>query len=110
MAETNVVAINSVSSDSVEIQGKRDKIQKYLDKGYYVKESRNGYWVLVKPAQLNVTLSDGDTTETFNMKQDVCDHYGRQRISDSLVEKFRKDVNAGKISITLDPRGGYSFS
>lgn len=110
MAETTVAAISYVSSDNVELQGKRDKIQKYLDKGYYVKEHRNGYWVLVKTAQLNVTLSNGDQVETFNMKQDVCDHYGKQRISDSLIEKFRKDVNSGKISITLDPRGGYSFN
>lgn len=110
MAETTVAAINYVSSDSVELQGKRSKIQKYLDKGFYVKESRNGYWVLVKPPEINVTLSDGDTTETFNMKEDVCDHYNRQRVTDNLVEKFRKDVNAGNISITLDPRGGYSFS
>lgn len=110
MAKTNVIAINYEGSDSIELQGKRDKIQKYLDNGYYVKESRNGYWVLVKTARVNVTLSDGEVVQTYNMKSDVCDHYGKQRVSSSLVERFKKDVNSGNITITLDQRGGYSFN
>ncbi|MDF2877505.1 MAG: hypothetical protein K0S30_601 [Clostridia bacterium] len=96
-------------SDSIEIQGKRSDIEKYLNKGYYIKENRNGYWVLVKPAQLNVTLSNSFCTRTFNMKTDVCMYYGKIRISQTLADKFRKDVANGTISLYMDEEGYHSL-
>ena len=109
MEKTSVLSIMKKDSDTIEVQGKRRDIQRYLNKGYYIKKSRNGYWVLVNPARVDVTLKNGETRQTFNMKSDICEHYGRERISDSLVKAFKKDIESGKIKLELDSDGYYSF-
>ncbi len=105
MEKVTNVTINYEKSDTIEIQGKREKIEKYLKKGYSVKEERNGYWVLIKKAEVWVTLSNTYCTGKFNMKADILDYYGKQKISTNLVEKFQKDVNDGKITFTMDKDG-----
>ena len=91
------------AASTKEEQGNREKIQKYLNDGYYVKEERNGYWVLVKSARVMVTIGNGKTKRTFNMKRNICDYYGRARISSKLLERFQKDARSGKITFELDP-------
>lgn len=110
MAETTVVSVWYEKGDSKKVQGNREKIEKYLKEGFFIQEHRNGNWVLVKTARVNVTLTNGDKTETFNMKEDICDYYGKKVISQNLVEKFREDVAAEIITLILDPRGGYAFN
>lgn len=109
MEKATVLSIVYVPSDSIEMQGKRKDIEKYLNAGYYIKENRNGYWVLVKAAQLNVTLKNSSCTRTYNMKEDVCDYFGRKRISQSLIDRFTQDIEDGKISIYMDLEGSYSL-
>ncbi len=109
MKETIVVSISKEASDSIETKGKRSSIQRYIDKGYYIKQNRNGYWVLVKPTQVNVTLQKGKKIGTFNMKEEICDHYGK-RISDALIKKFREDINQGRIVLKLESKESYSFN
>ncbi len=72
-------------------------------------QERNGYWVLVKTAQLNVTLTNTSCTITINMKADVCEYYGRQRISQSLIDKFMKDIRNDRLRIYIDSAGSYSL-
>lgn len=109
MEKATILCIMYDPSDTIEIQGKRKDIERYLNAGYYIKESRNGYWVLVKAARLNVTLSNSFGTRVINMKEDVCDYYGRQRISQSLIERFRQDTKTEKISVYFDSKGNYSL-
>lgn len=110
MEKATNLSISYEPSDTIEMQGKRSNIEKYLNLGYYVKEDRNGYWVLVKAAQLMVTLTNSSCTRTFNMKANVCDYYGKQRISQSLIEKFKKDIKEDKVSIYMDSEGSYSIA
>ncbi len=105
MEKVTNVAIAYEPSDTIEVQGKREKIEKYLKKGYSVKEERNGYWVLIKKVKVWVTLSNTYCTRTFNMKTDILDYYGKQKISTNLVGKFQKAVNDGKITFTMDKDG-----
>lgn len=109
MEKSTILSIVYVPSDSIEMQGKRKNIEKYLNTGYYIKENRNGYWVLVKTAQLNVTLKNSSCTRTFNMKEGVCDYYGKKRISQSLTDRFTQDIKDGKISIYMDLECNYSL-
>lgn len=109
MATTNVIAISYEKSESLEIQGKREEIEKYLDKGYGVKKKDNGYWLLVKSAQIIVTLSNGNIQKKFNIKEDILNHYGRKRMNKNLLEKFKQDIEAGLISLKLDSNESYSF-
>lgn len=107
MEKATILSIMYEPSDSIEMQGKRRDVKKYLNAGYYTKEERNGYWVLVKTAQLNVTLNNSSCTRTFNMKADVCDYYGKSRISKSLINKFNQDIEDGEILIYMDLEGNY---
>jgi len=109
MEKATVLSITYEPSDSIEMQGKRRDVKKYLNVGYYIKEERNGYWILVKASQLNVTLKNCFCTRTFNMKADVCDHYGKLRISKSLINRFNQDIEDGEISIYMDLEGNYSL-
>ncbi|GEM_PF-1311798 len=110
MEKATISSITYEPSDTIEKQGKRRDIEKYLNAGYYIKEERNGYWVLVKAAQLKVTLTNSFCARTFNMKADVCKYYGRQRISQSLIEEFMKDIKDDKVSIYMDSEGYYSLA
>lgn len=109
MEKAKIISINYEPSDTIEKQGKRKDIEKYLKDGYYIKEERNGYWVLVKTARLIVTLANSSHTRTFNMKEDICDYYGKKRISQSLVDRFSKDIGNGIISIFLHSQGNYEI-
>ncbi len=97
MQKVEHVIVNYIESDKIETQGKRQEIQKYLDNGYYIKEDRNGYWVLVRTAKVQVTLTNSYGTKTFNVKDAILRYYGRERITDKLVNQFESDINSGKI-------------
>ncbi len=107
MEKATILSITYEPSNSIEMQGKRSDIDKYLNLGYYIKEDRNGYWVLVKSAQLNVDIKNSSCRRMFNMKSDVCDYYRKKRISESLANKFIQDIKAGKINIYMDLTGNY---
>lgn len=109
MEKSIINSINYECSDTIEMQGKRESISKYLNRGYYIKEERNGYWVLVKPAHLYVTLTTIEATITLNMKEYVCEYYGRKRISKSLIEKFEKDIRNDNVNIYMDSHGNYTL-
>lgn len=109
MEKSKVISIMYEESETIQTQGKRKDIQRYINNGYYIKEDRNGYWVLTKPVRVNVTLNNSFGTRIINLKEDICEYYGRKRISKSLVNKFETDVKYGKISIYLDEVGNYSL-
>lgn len=110
MEQTSILAIDYENSRNKTVQGKRREIREFLNEGYDIKSEHDGHWVLVKPPIVNVTLSSDDVTKTFDMKEDVLKHYNRRRLNQNLVKKFEKDVNAGRIRISLDPNGTYSFA
>lgn len=109
MIKANVLRVNYTSGDSREKQGKWDDIQPYLNQGYYVDEnkSRNGFWLLIRPAHAWVTLSNGIATSTFDMKDDIKFYYGKSRISQNLCNQFVTDVQNGIVVCELDQTGQY---
>ncbi len=109
MEKVTVLSIVYVPSDSIEMQGKRKDIERYLKSGYYIKENRNGYWVLVKAARVGVTLASDSCTRVINMKDDILHHYGKNRINQSLVDKFRNDIVNETVTIFLDSQGNYAL-
>jgi hypothetical protein len=109
MEKGTVLSIIYEPSDTIEMQGKRSDIERYRKQGYRIKEERNGYWVLVKPAQVNITVSNSSGTRTFKMKQDILDFYRRDKISERLIEKFGEDIKKEKINIYMDAEGNYDI-
>lgn len=81
-------------SQSIEIHGNYSKVKKYLDE-YKIKENRNGYWLLIKPAKAILTING----KHYNVKNYILEHYNKKRISKNLVDKLENDIINGKISI-----------
>ena len=102
MEKCEVIHVNYEKSDTIEKQGKRKEIEKYLKQGYSEKVERNGYRVLVKPAKVNVDLKNTSGSYTFDMKDEIVDYYNKERISEKLVKNFEQDIGTGKISISVD--------
>lgn len=98
-----MVKIKSYSyepSDTIETQGKSSKIDKYLDKGYKIKEARNGYWVLTKKSNAYATIVDDDGNEKrISIGGIVRDYYDCARLTENKVQKFVKEVNDGTINL-----------
>jgi len=58
MEKVTNVEISYEPSDRIIKQGKRSDIEKYLRQCYFIKEDRNGFWVLVKSLKLLATLTN----------------------------------------------------
>ena len=103
MIKAEAIQVSYEPSDTVEKQGNRASIERYLRKGYIIKQNRNGYWVLVKTARVTVTVSCGQFGQyVFDMKQGICDFYGRTNISEKLLGQFYNDFRSGIIQIWID--------
>lgn len=109
MEKAKVKSVSYEQSDTIEMQGKRKDIEKHLRNGYHVKEDRNGYWVLTKPAKVLVEVEISGETKIINMKNEIVDHYGKTRISKSLVETFSKDVSNGKVNVYVNSNSNYEL-
>lgn len=93
-------------SDTIELQGSRDKIRGYLRKGYRVKDERNGYWILFKPAQIVLTVMDNTSKcRSYGVKQKVLEFYDKKRISEKTFNKFLNDSLNGKIKFCISEHG-----
>ena len=100
--KARLLSVTYEPSNSVEVQGSYEKAERYTRKGYYIKISRNGYYLLVKPVRVWVTVGNKTIEQTFNLKREICEHYEKTRISSKLLEKFQKEAEEGKILFELD--------
>lgn len=100
--KTRLLSVTYEPSNSVEVQGSYEKTKRYTRKGYYIKISRNGYYLLIKPVRVWVTVGNKTIKQTFNFKREICDYYGATRISTKLLQRFQRDAEEGKILFELD--------
>lgn len=89
-----MMTINYVESESMTTQGKWDAIVKRYGKEWTIKQlgGGNGNWLLTKKSDV---LVNGKSCRDF-----VLDHYGKSKLTKKLADKFRKDVEKGKIKIS----------
>lgn len=103
MEKATFVYATYEDSSSRTHHGSRKSIQRFIDNGYYVKEARNGFYVLVKPARIIAVFKDTNgELYHFDIKQDILEFYGKERISKSLFEKFQDDASKEVILFYLD--------
>ena len=100
--KAKLLSVTYEPSNSVEVQGSYEKTERYTRKGYYTKISRNGYYLLIKPVRGWVTVGNETIKQTFNFKREICEYYGKTRISFKLLERFQKEAEEGKILFELD--------
>lgn len=110
MKKATFVTATYEQSDTITHQGTRSSINRYIKQGYNIKESRNGYWVLTKPASVCVHLKNSDNIIfSFDMKSDILNYYGKTKISINLVNKFVSEISSGKIQFYMDDDDSYCF-
>lgn len=100
--QCKVERIEYVPSEQKEVQGNWQSVQKYLKQDFYVKESRNGYWLLIKTSKVIVTFNSSAGVERLNMKGHLLDFYNKQRLTEKQVDQFTKEIRDEKIAIFLD--------
>ena len=89
--KARLLSVTYEPSNSVEVQGSYEKTKRYTRKGYYIKISRNGYYLLIKPVRVWVTVGNKTIEQTFNLKREICEHYEKTRISSMFLERFQKE-------------------
>lgn len=106
MYKADQIGMSYEPSQTIEHQGNRASIQRYLRQGFYVKVSRNGYWVLVRGARVIVTAYCGEHgTYAFDMKQAICNYYGQAAISERAAGQFYNDFRMGLLEVWVDAQG-----
>lgn len=83
--------IKYVESQSMAVQGKKSEIIRRYGKEWNIKEQGggNGNWLLTKKSDV---LVDGKSYRNY-----VLEHYGKLKLTQKLVDKFRDDVDNGTI-------------
>ena len=97
--------VKYIQSNSMIKQGKEKDIQCYLKLGYNKTQDRNGYWVLTKPSQINITLKGLNNVVTFPARQFITSYYGKDNATYKLCEIFKNDVACGKITFEMSEDG-----
>lgn len=82
-----------VPSESMSVQGKREEIYQRYGREWNIKEQGkgNGNWLLTRKSDV---LVNGRSYRNF-----VLDYYGKARLTENLVNKFRNDLENGKIKL-----------
>ncbi len=100
MVQAKKILVRYIPADIIKTQGDYRSVQSYQRRGYDILGNKNGNWILFRSCKVFVTLDcDGKGIYVFNMKRDIVEFYQRDRISEKLVNQFKKDFNEGKIKI-----------
>lgn len=99
--------INSLylQSESMRVQGTNDALKPFKGTGFYQVSNNNGNHLMNKPAQVLACFQvDGVDTAPFEMeiKEDLLLFYGKTKIRETLLERFKKEVGDGTIEVYLD--------
>lgn len=103
MFKAEYIEVYYEKADCIEHQGNLASVERYFNTGYYVKLERNGYWILIRPPKIWVIVHcDGCKTFTHDMKNAILSYYNRQRISENLINQFKRDFVDSKFEIFAD--------
>lgn len=95
-----------IESASITLQGNRNKISKYLKEGFKVQRESCGFWVLCKPAIVEMVFEEKNERYVFDMKAEACSYFGKIRISPKTANAFIEAVKNEDIQIKICPEDG----
>ena len=99
LKEVNVTGYYYVpSGGTIEKQGTRRDIQKYLNQGYKIVYENNGYYVLSIPSSANVRYEVEDVERTECVKPLIRDYYNVERVTENRFNKFMQDYENNKFN------------
>ncbi|MBR3133266.1 MAG: hypothetical protein IKG42_04280 [Clostridia bacterium] len=65
--------------------------------------SNDQYHIDGLPAQVKLTVSDENGRKiTFDIREQILEYYGKKRISEKMVERFKRDLNMGNVSLSIE--------
>lgn len=104
MGRATFVDATYQNSDNIEVTGDRDSIKRnYLTKGYSIKKSRNGVYLLRKPTNIVVFLEDSEgNSYEFNMTSSILRYYGIKGLNYPFFLNFLDDASRGKIKFYIE--------
>ena len=100
MKKVKFLALEYDKSESLEIRGNHSAIERYLHDGYYVKEQRKDKWSLVRPSRVRIWIQG--SAKQYDMKDKILEYYGKQKLSEKMLDKFTNLSIVGKIKFYLD--------
>jgi hypothetical protein len=88
-----IMQIEYVESEKMIVQGKSHEIHKRYGGEWNIKElgRGNGNWLLTQKSDV---LVDGESYRGF-----VLEYYGESRLTKELADKFREDIESGKVKL-----------
>ena len=95
-------------SRKIQFQGDQKALQKKINEGYNVVAGSNGSYVLGIPVIAKLELEVPGVIKgpmTIDVKDLVCDAYGRKRITRKLFVRFESDIKTGKKKIVTSGNG-----
>ena len=103
MEELTYICSYFERSATINHQGTRASIQRYLKDGFSIKQDRNGFWVLTKPSRAWFTFknSSGELVR-FDMRGKIMLHYGKQKFYEATYKRFVKELSDGTVKVCLD--------
>ena len=102
MKKLNFIDATYHNSDNIEVQGRRELIQKYLDKGYSIKKSNNDVYVLRQPTHVMVFLEDSNgKSYELDISSSVLRYYRAKGFSYPLFLNFLDDASRGKVNFYI---------
>ncbi|EMB48102.1 MULTISPECIES: hypothetical protein [Treponema] len=110
MTKVKIQSVQYEKSDTIEMQGTSADTKRYIRNGYFVKEERNGFWVLNKPSRVLAEILINNKPVLQNIKNEILNYYNRDRISQNLVQKFENDLVSGSVSLYSDSNGEFVIS
>jgi len=86
-----------------------NEVRRYLKQGYYITKRENGQCYLSKSSKIFVTFECEGKERKVDFKRSLEKFYGH-RGGYVLTKLFKKDLEKGSITITIDSRGYYRIN
>lgn len=109
MANAILLGAEYINADHKHFKGNSSQLHRELNKGWEIARGSNGSYVLAKPAQAIFVFKNEHGTYRYNMREDILEYLGRQRLSEKAFETFKNKIKTGTISVYIDEYGYYTL-
>jgi len=90
MTKVKIQSVQYEKSDTIEMQGTSADTKRYIRNGYFVKEERNGYWVLNKPSRVLAEILINNKPVLQNIKNEILNNNLSEVPSmEEIIEKIK---------------------
>jgi hypothetical protein len=103
-----VINIEAITPEIIIKSNEYKKFRKLLADGYYVFEQKDGYWTLRKRPKIIIVFEYEGKEYKVNLARGLRKYYGKKDVA-TLIELFKNDFEAGKITLKEISEGYFSI-